>query len=315
MKPSLVTEERIIGNYRLLELVGSGGLGEVFRATQMNTGETVALKRLHDKYQTNKKLLGLFHKEIMIHSRVDHKHCVKFLEADLTPPNAHIVTNFIDGLNCHNLIRSAGAVPPIIVCAIMLDMLQGLEHLHCLDVIHSDLTPSNIMVERTGKVLLADFGLSCNQEFEDYSGMTVGTPGYQAPERLDHAAITSQSDIYGAGIIMYELLSGERLFMNLTDKETKKKMQNMTFSFLNTGVKEFDNRLAEILGTALAYKSAKRFPAAREFMFALYTCLRSFQVRYTRRAILQWLSDTNLTHLEPQNPTQRIYVKEKPKSI
>jgi serine/threonine protein kinase len=310
MKQSSLELEKIIGNYRVLEIVGSGGLGEVYRAEHLQTKEIVALKRLHDKYQTNKKLLGLFHKEIMIHSRVDHKHCIKFLEADLTPPNAHIVTNFVDGLNCHNLIRQMGAVPPIIVCAIMLDMLQGLEHLHCLDVIHSDLTPSNIMVERTGLVLLADFGLSCNQEFEDYSGMTVGTPGYQAPERLDHAAITGRSDIYGAGIIMYELLSGERLFLNLNDKETKRKMQNMNFGFLNTGVKEFDNRLAEILSIALAYKPAKRFPGAREFMFALYTCLKSFQVRFTRRAVLQWLVDSKLTPFEMPNPKQRIYVRE-----
>lgn len=301
-------ERRIIGNYETLEMVGSGGLGEVYKAVHRKSGEVVALKRLHDRYQTNKKLLGLFHKEIMIHSRVSHRHCVRFLEADLTPPDAHIVTNFIDGLNCHNLIRHVGAVPPLMACAIILDMLQGLEHIHCLDIVHSDLTPSNIMVERTGRVLLADFGLSCNQEVENYAGMTVGTPGYQAPERLSHAPITALSDIYGAGIILYELLRGERLFMNMDDKETLKKMKALDFAWVNTGHKEFDKRLREILATALSVLPTKRFPTPRDFMYALYTCLKAFQIRFTRRAILQWLGDEKLTELPPAPPAQRIYV-------
>jgi len=82
---------QVIGHCEILELVGSGGLGEVYRARHLKTGNIVALKRLHDKYQSNPKLLGLFHKEILMHAQVSHKHCVKFIEADLTPPNAHIV--------------------------------------------------------------------------------------------------------------------------------------------------------------------------------------------------------------------------------
>ena len=299
---------RTIGKYEILEMVGSGGLGEVYKARNLRSGEIVALKRLHDKYQSNKKLLGLFHKEIMIHSRVSHKHCVKFVEADLTPPDAHIVTNFIDGLNCHNLIRHTGAVPPLMACAIMLDMLQGLEHIHCLDIIHSDLTPSNIMVERNGLVLLADFGLSCNQEVEDYAGMTVGTPGYQAPERISHGPITALSDVYGGGIIFHELLRGERLYMNLDDKETMKRMKSLKFDWVNTGNKDFDKKLREILSTALALNPNKRYTTPRDFMYALYQCLKAFNIRYTRRAILQWLIDQKLSDLPAAPPPQRIYL-------
>lgn len=301
-------EHKTIGAYELMELVGSGGLGEVFKARNTKTDEVVALKRLHERYQTNKKLLGLFHKEIMIHSRVSHKHCVRFIGADLTPPNAHIVTEFIEGINCHNLIREAGAIPPLIACCIMLDMLQGLEHLHCLDIVHSDLTPSNIMIESTGRVLLADFGLSSEQEFENYEGMTVGTPGYQAPERLEHAPITTLADIYGAGIIFHEMLRGERLFMNMNDAETKKRMQSLKFDWISTGHKDFDKHLKTLLSTALAYRPQKRYPTPRDFMYALYVCLKAFNIRYTRRAILQWLVDKKLTRLPAQPPSQRLYV-------
>jgi serine/threonine protein kinase len=239
---------------------------------------------------------------------VSHKHCVKFIEADLTPPNAHIVTEFVEGFNCHNLIREAGPIPPLVACCILLDMLQGLEHLHCLDIVHSDLTPSNIMIEKTGRVLLADFGLSSEQEFENYAGMTVGTPGYQAPERLEHAPITALADVYGAGIILHEMLRGERLFMNMNDAETKRRMQSLKFDWVATGHKDFDKFLKGILATSLAYKPQKRYPTPRDFMYALYVCLKAFNIRYTRRAVLQWMVDKRLTKLPAQQPLQRIYV-------
>lgn len=299
---------RIIGRYEILELVGTGGLGEVFKARNRKSNEIVALKRLHDQYQKNQKLLGLFHKETMIHSQVSHRHCVRFIEADLTPPNAHIVTTFVDGLNCHNLIREVGAVPPLVVCCLMLDMLQGLEHLHCLDIVHSDITPSNIMLQNNGLVLLADFGLSCNHEIEDYEGMTVGTPGYQAPERLLHAPITTLADIYGSGIIFYELLKGDRLFMSLNDKETEVRMQRLKFDWVSSGHKELDRHLREILATALAFKPGKRYQSPRDFMYAIYQCLKAFNIRFTRRAILQFLIDQKLTTLPAPLPQQRIYI-------
>jgi serine/threonine protein kinase len=302
-------ELKNIGPYLILGKVGSGGLGEVFRAQHRESGQIVALKRLHNKYQNNKKLLGLFHKEIMIHSRVSHKHCLRFLGADLTPPNAHTVSEFIEGINCHYLIREAGAIPPIVTCCIMLDMLQGLEHLHCLDIVHSDMTPSNVIVEFSGRVVLADFGLSSEQEFENYEGMTVGTPGYQAPERLDHAPITALSDIYCAGIVMHELLKGERLFYNLNAAETRKKMGNLKMDWLATGNKDFDKHLKAILNIALNVKPARRYPSARDFMYALYVCLKAFNVRYTRRAILQWMNDKRISKHPVQPPMQTIYVR------
>jgi len=297
-----------IGNYEILEKVGAGGLGEVFKARHVKSQAIVALKRLHARYQRNAKLLGLFHKETMIHARVDHKNCVRFLEAHLRPPQAHIVTTFVDGYNCHYLSRHAGPVPPLIACSILLDMLQGLEHLHCLDIVHSDITPSNVMVERTGRVLLADFGLSCLNEVENYEGMSVGTPGYQAPERMTHNPITYAADIYGTGIIFYEMLKGERLFGNLSPQDTLKKMKDLDVNWVLTGSTALDGAIRNILSTALHFKANKRYASTRDFMYAVYSCLKITQIRYTRRAILQWLLDKKLSQLPPPQPVQKIYV-------
>ncbi len=297
-----------IGKYEIIEKVGSGGLGEVYKARNLETNEIVALKRLHDKYQHNKRLLGLFHKEIMIHSRVDHRHCINFIESHLKPPNAHIVTGFVDGINGHNLIRQAGAIPPLIACCILIDALQGLEHLHCLDVVHSDITPSNIMIDKTGKVLLADFGLSCINEIEDYAGINVGTPGYQAPERLQNQPMTTLSDIYCAGIIFHEMLSGGRLFANLSPKETLSKMKRLNFSWIRTGDKFVDKGLVYTLSHSLEFKPGRRYETPKDFMYSLFQILKAHKIRYTRRAILQWLQDRNLTPYRIDKGRQPIYL-------
>jgi serine/threonine protein kinase len=297
-----------LGRYELLELVGSGGIGQVFRARHLQTNKIVALKRLHDRYQNDGKLLGLFHKEIMIHARVSHRHCVKYVEADLTPGKAFIVTDFIDGINCYNMVRTHGALPPIIACSIVLDMLQGLEHLHCLDVIHSDLTPSNVLVASNGLTLLVDFGLSCMPEVEDYEGVIVGTPGYQAPERLDHEAISTFADVYCAGIIFWELLSGQRLFYGQAPNEVANRMKKPLLDWIDTGDKALNKSLRDTLAYALAFKPEKRFQTPRDFMYAVYQCLKPFGITHTRRAILQWMSDIAITSISPEKPVQHIYV-------
>jgi serine/threonine protein kinase len=302
-----------LGDYELLELVGSGGIGQVFKAKHIKTHQIVALKRLHENYQNDRKLLGLFHKEIMIHSRVSHRHCVKCFDCDLTPGNAHIVTQFVEGQNTYMLVRQNGPLPPIVAACITLDMLQGLEHLHCLDIIHSDLTPSNVLVANNGLTLLVDFGLSCMPEVENYEGIIVGTPGYQAPERIDHGPISTLTDIYCAGIILWELLSGQRLFYGYAANEIRARMKNPDLGFINTGDKNLNAVLRNTLSTALAFKPEKRFQTPRDFMYAVYLALKQFGITHTRRATLQWLVDMGLTNLPPDAPMQNIYAgKTKP---
>jgi len=306
-----------IGNYKLITLVGSGGLGEVYKAQHKSTGKIVALKRLHDQYQENQKLLGLFHKEIMIQARISHRHCVKFIEADLIPGAAYIVSSYIDGYNCYNLIREKGKIPPIVAVSIVFDLLRGLEHLHCLDIVHSDLTPSNVMLNKKGLTILTDFGLSCISEVEDYAGVKVGTPGYQSPERFLREPVTKQADIYCVGIILYEMLKGSRLFFGQKREDIIKTFKNIDTSWLNTGSSELDKHLSQILITSLKYEHNKRYRTVREFMFELYNCcLKVYNISHTRRAILQWMRNERLTHEEAVPPIQRIWVTPPtPKSI
>lgn len=308
------TKPAFVGKFEILERVGRGGVGCVFRARNTQTGEIVALKLLHEHYQQDRRLLGLFHKEIMIQAQVSHRNCVRFIEANLTSDPAHIVTSFVDGINCFNLVRDFGALPPVVATALVFDVLQGLEHLHCMDILHSDLTPSNVLLSRTGQVLVADFGLSLFKEVENYDGVIAGTPGYLSPERLVRGPVTAVTDVHSVGIIFWELLRGSRLFYGIqSPAELQKAMKKPDVGWLHSGDKELDRALKSALRKSLAWKPADRYQTPKDFMWDLYQSLKRYGLRHTRRAILQWMVDYKLTDEPPAAPQQRIYVNSKTK--
>jgi serine/threonine-protein kinase len=145
-------------------------------------------------------------------------------------------------------------------------------------------------------------------EIENYDGIIVGTPGYQAPERVENGPISTLTDIYCAGIVFWELLAGRRLFYGYSQNEIATRMKNPDFGFINTGDKNLNKYLRDTLAIALAHKPEKRFQSPRDFMYAVYQSLKLFGITHTRRAVLQWLVDKNLTDLPPDPPKQKIYV-------
>ena len=182
-----------LGHYRIVEEVGVGGLGRVFRAIDERTGNTVAVKVLHDKYTHNRKFLGIFHRELLIMAGMHHKHIVGYLDSYFEPPNCYIVTEFVEGWSGHYFLKQVGRVPPLVALSIVIDMMKGIDHLHLHDTIHSDLSASNILIDRSGRVMVTDFGLSCQMDVEDYKNYMIGTPGYYSPEHISEAAICPQT--------------------------------------------------------------------------------------------------------------------------
>src|ERR1043165_5827971 len=116
-----------LGPYRVVEEVGVGGLGRVFRGIDERTGRTVAIKVLHDKYMTNRKFLGIFHRELLIMSGMHHKHVVGYLDSHFEPPNCYIVTEFVEGWSGHAFMKQVGSVPPLVALSIIIDMMKGID--------------------------------------------------------------------------------------------------------------------------------------------------------------------------------------------
>lgn len=306
---SQATIPKQLGRYKIIEEVGVGGLGRVFKGIDERTGRTVAVKVLHEKFMNNRKFLGIFHRELLIMASLHHKHIVSYLDSRFEPPLCYIVTEFIEGWSGYALFKKTGRMPPLVALCILIDMLQGIDHLHLHDTIHSDLSAANYLVENTGRVLVTDFGLACKYEIEDYKNYMVGTPGYYSPEHITESSIVPQTDIYCAGLILFELIAGQKAVPASTDrKKVIESMKRIEFRHIASSDPRLEMMLRKFLKKALNPVPSKRFASADQMMFACYEILKKFRIRYARHAIKQFLVDKGLTKGPFGNQEQDIYV-------
>lgn len=297
-----------LGPYKILDEVGVGGLGRVFKAIDERSGKTVAVKVLHDKFMNNRKFLGIFHRELLIMSSLSHRHIVTFLDSYFSPPVCYIVTEYIEGWSGYGLYKRTGRMPPLVSLAILIDMLQGIDHLHLHNVIHSDLSAANYLVEKTGRVLVTDFGLSCKQEIEDYKNYMIGTPGYYSPEHITEQGILPETDLYCAGLILFELLAGQKAVIASTDrKKILENMKKIDFNLIQCSDPKMQKMIRSFLAKSLSIQPSKRFQSADQMMFACYEILRRYGIRFARHAVKKYLIDKGLVKGPFTGQEQNIY--------
>ena len=297
-----------LGPYRLVQEVGAGGVGRVFRAIDERNGRTVAVKILHDSLLRDPKRLGHFHRELLIMASFNHRHIVSYLDSYFDPPNCYIVTEFIEGWSGYTLYKKTGRMPPIVALCILIDILKGIDYLHLHNTIHSDLSAANYLVETNGRVALTDFGLSIKQEIEDYKNYSLGTPGYYAPEHITGSGITPKTDLYCAGLILYELMVGQKAVP--ATKDSSKNLANMkkiNFGIIQTTDPKMNKKIRALLEKALAFNPSRRFSAADEMMWAAYEIVKLYNIRFARYAINQYLVDKALVKGQFSGPQQNIY--------
>lgn len=297
-----------IGPYKVVGEIGSGGLGRVFRGVDERNGNSVAIKVLHDKYARNSKFLGIFHRELLIVSSLHHKHIVSYLGSFFDPPNCYIVTEFVDGWSGYAFLKLVKRVPPLVALCIVIDMLQGIDHLHLHDTIHSDLSAANYLIDKRGRVLVTDFGLACRLEVEDYRNYMIGTPGYYSPEHISNEPIVQQTDIYCAGLILFELITGQKIVPASSDRlQTIDLMRRLKVPTLGLMDKKMDKALCQLIRTALQFNVSRRYQTADVMMFACYEILKRYGIRYARHAIKRFLVDQAMVPGPYEGHEQNIY--------
>jgi serine/threonine-protein kinase len=203
----------IVDHYRVVERLGSGGMGRVYRVDHITLGRPYALKVLHPEVlQQDPRSIDRFVREARAASRIQHPHIIDVFDfgyvADGRP---YFVMEMLEGDSLGDLIDTRGAFEPMKAFAITRQLADALRAAHDAGVIHSDVTPSNVLVTRHDRVKLVDFGLAELLEsklFDETATHVMGTPRYVAPERLLGRAATESCDQYALGIILYELLAG-----------------------------------------------------------------------------------------------------------
>src|SRR5580704_17531576 len=198
--------------YRILGRLGKGGMGEVYRANDLRLGQTVALKFLPETMAQDAGMLARFYNEVRIARQVTHPNVCRVFDIGDVEGQPFISMQFVDGENLASLLLRIGRLPADKAVEISRRLCAGLAAAHSQGVLHRDLKPANIMIDGRGQVLITDFGLAGLEEEIRGSDIHSGTPAYMAPEELAGKEVSSKSDIYALGLVMYEIFTGKRAF-------------------------------------------------------------------------------------------------------
>src|ERR1017187_7613844 len=201
----------VAGRYRIAGLLGRGGMGEVYRATDLTLGQAVALKFLPETTASDDRALARFYNEVRIARQVTHPNVCRVYDVGVTEGLHYISMEYVDGEDLGSLLRRIGRLPVDKAVETARKLCAGLGAAHEKGVLHRDLKPANVMIDGRGQVIIMDFGLAGLAE-QLQGDVRSGTPAYMSPEQLAGTEVTVKSDIYALGLLLYELFTGKRAF-------------------------------------------------------------------------------------------------------
>ena len=198
------------GRYEILELLGEGGMGAVYKVADLEVGRSVALKVIRPEMASNPEILGRFKQELLLSSQVTHRNVIRIYDLGDAQGMKFITMELVEGDNLHRILKQRSKLEIAEAVNIMEQVASGLAAAHRVGIIHRDLKPANIMLDKSGRVVVMDFGLArtFSGDGMTQTGTMLGTIEYMSPEQAQGMEVKASSDIFTVGLILYELLAG-----------------------------------------------------------------------------------------------------------
>jgi len=256
--------------YRIVGLLGRGGMGEVYRADDLKLGQPVALKFLPDHLLSDGAALARFHREVRVARQVSHKNVCRVYDIGEVDGRHFLSMEFIKGEELSSLLRRIGRLPQDKAIQLARQICAGLNAAHDVGVLHRDLKPSNVMIDEHGNARILDFGLAgLTEDFLDEE-LAAGTPAYMAPEQLAGKEQTVKTDIYSLGLVLYELFTGKKAFAAATLGELIKLRHSDTTPTTPTSIiKDLDPLVEKVIDRCIQKDPEQRPSSALQVAAAL----------------------------------------------
>ena len=254
-----------IGTCRVLGEIGSGGMAVVYEAIQEPLSRRVAIKALKPSIAIDSQFAERFEREAHFMASLQHENILHVIDFLKDGQSMFIIMEYVDGIDLYDLLERSPRLPPDVAAIITLQLARGLDYAHFRGIVHRDIKPANIMVSMHGDVKLMDFGIARHERFGDLTetGTGLGTPSYMSPEQILGDKIDFRSDIFSVGIVLYQMLTGRKPFV---EDDTRTVMQKIRLDRFEAPKKlgvDVPRKLERIMARCLQKMPANRYPTTQ----------------------------------------------------
>jgi eukaryotic-like serine/threonine-protein kinase len=264
----------IVGRYIILDRIGSGSMGRVYKAHHVMMDRVVALKIISPEIASNERVVARFQREMKLVGRLDHPNVVRAFDADQIQRILYIVMEYVPGYSLGERLKK-GPIPPAEMLEYATQAALGLSHAHEQGIVHRDIKPSNILLSKEGRIKILDLGLGVLMEsdasstFATADGIAVGTVDYMSPEQACGREVDGRSDVYGLGCAMYHLMTGKLPFPGSSPIERLGKRISGRHIPITEHLPDLPPQVVRIIDKMMAHKPHERFASAGELADAL----------------------------------------------
>jgi hypothetical protein len=282
---------QIGGRYQLTDVIGKGGMGIVYRGFDVAMSRQVAIKMLLGfDAEDRETVLARFHREVTSLAALQHRNIVTIYTFEQYEGKPYMVMEYLEGKSLQQIISSKEAIELTEKLNLIVQVCDGLQYAHDNGIVHRDIKPANILVLKNGTAKLIDFGIARAGRNETITqpGQVIGSLSYMSPEQLSSHPLDARTDVFSAGVVLFQLLTGNLPFQGADMSAIISQILNAPCPSLGTYVKDLPKELDQIVERALAKKPDERYQSAEEFGFdisrVLETLKRGLAGEFIRRA-------------------------------
>jgi len=276
--PELTIGSTFAERYQVIEELGKGGMGQVYKVLDLETQEKIALKLINPEIALDKKTIERFRNELITARKIVHKNVCQMYDLNKYENNYYITMELVSGGDLKRLIRRTKRLDIGTAISTTKQICIGLEEAHSLGIVHRDLKPANIMIDLLGDAKIMDFGIAQTVKGKGLtgSGVMIGTPEYMSPEQVEAKGVDQRSDIYSLGIILYEMVTGQVPYTAETPLSIGVKHKSETPQDPRELNIQISDDLARIIYKCLAKERASRYQSVKEVHSELQVLESSF---------------------------------------
>jgi len=303
-------QPRKLGNFDVLEEIGQGGMGVVYLARQPALERNVVLKKMRRDLTVDPSAVERFQREARAAAAVHHQNVVAVYDCFTTRGDYYIAEEHVDGPDLRSILDELKIIEPRVAALVALQVIRGLEEIHARGIIHRDLKPGNILIGRGGETKIADFGIALDGKAAGLTrpGMLMGSIPYLSPEQMLGERVDYRSDLFGFGILLYEMITGEPPFEE-SDEGSKdtllERMQSGRYVLPRSAGKRVPRYLRRLLRACLQAKLPKRVATATQARRQLERGLGRISPADCRVQIADWLRQKGV--IQPEDGRTELH--------